>query len=298
MECGVCTLRGDGEIEQILYYGGDADWNQKGGKVVGWNNCGEILKFCLHSAQSNIFESHVVELPLIEYTYRAFFNFIKRIFIMFQRFALNISPEILAKTFDLLEIPQIESRYNIAPGQVITIVRRIGGQNKLDFIAWGLSQNALEDCVHAPAAVCSETVHENPTFAHAIKYNRCIIPASGFYELLPNDNQKQPYYFRMNSSVVGFAGLWEKWLAEDGSETETCSILTTTSNELIRPINDRMPVVLQSSDYSLWLNGNVCDPNELQRVYLPYPSDLMVAFQVPDLVKNLRFDSAACIIQM
>jgi putative SOS response-associated peptidase YedK len=216
------------------------------------------------------------------------------------RFTLQNPPEVLAKAFDLLELPEIEPRYNIAPSQLVATVRHVGDHNKLNFLKWGLLLPSVEkDVTYTSINARCETVHEKPTFQHALKFNRCIIPATGFYEWVPEGNHKQPYYLRLsNSGIMGFAGLWEIWDAEDGTQIETCCILTTSANELMIPIHDRMPVILQPEDYNFWLNRNMHDPNELQRLYQPYPSDLMVAHLVPDLVNIPRFDSAACIVQM
>lgn len=212
------------------------------------------------------------------------------------RFTFNITSEALAKMFSLNEVPQVEARYNIAPSQNIATVRHVGNHNKIDFLKWGFIS---KDITHTHINARSETVHEKPAFAHAIKYNRCIIPASGFYEWLLKDNNKQPYYIRLsNSSGFGFAGLWEKWSTEDGIEHETCCILTTDANEVVKPIHNRMPVILQPDDYNFWLNRNMHDPHELQRLFKPYPSELMVAHPVSTLVNNTRFDGAACILQM
>ena len=215
------------------------------------------------------------------------------------RFTLNITPEVLAKIFDLKEIPQLEPRYNIAPGQHIACIRQIGDHNQLDLLKWGLQPSWFEDAAHAPINARSETVHEKQTFAHAIKYNRCIIPVSGFYEWLPQEGRKQPYYIRLlNSSVMGLAGIWETREAEDGTELNTCCILTTDANDIVKPIHDRMPVVLQPEAYALWLDRNRQDPHEFDTLYLPYPAELMYAHPVPDLVNIIRFDSASCIVQM
>ncbi len=214
------------------------------------------------------------------------------------RFTLIIAPEALAKVFNLQEVPEIEHRYNIAPSQTVAAIRHIGDHNELVFLKWGLIPSWLEDHSHAPINARSETILDKQIFRHAIKYNRCIIPASGFYEWLPQGDHKQPYYIRMNSSFVGFAGLWETTKADDGTDVVTCCVLTTIANEVVKPIHDRMPVILHSDDYSFWLNRNMHDPHELLGLYKPYPSDLMVAYKVPDLVNNARFDSASCIVQM
>ncbi len=219
---------------------------------------------------------------------------------MCSRFTLITYPEALAKMFDLQEVPQIEPRYNIGPGQQVVCIRHLGDHNQLDLLKWGLLPSLFEDITHTSINAQSETsetaVHE---ITHAIKYNRCIIPASGFYEWLPQGNRKQPYYIRLlNSSVMGFAGLWETKKTEDGTELNTCCILTTEANDIVKPIHDKMPVVLQPEDYDFWLNKNMHDLHELEKLYQPYPADLMYAHPVPDLVNNIRFDSASCIVQM
>lgn len=211
------------------------------------------------------------------------------------RFTLNATPEVIAKTFNLQEIPDLTLRYNIAPGQKIAIVRYFEGHNRLDLFNWGLTT----DNTHPIISIRSETVHDEPSFSHAIKHNRCVIPATGFFEWKTEDNMTQPYYVRLlNSGIMGFAGIWESGITEDGTAVETCCILTTTSNDLIQPIYERMPVILPPEEYGFWLDNDVHHPIELQRLYQPYQSDLMVAHEVPDLVNNPRFDSPSCILQM
>jgi len=215
------------------------------------------------------------------------------------RFTLNATPEVIAKTFNLQEIPDLTLRYNIAPGQHVAIVRHFEDNSRLDLLNWGLVPGGSKDNNHPLISVRSETVHEEPSFQNAIKHTRCIIPATGFFEWKHEDNREQPYYVRLlNSGIMGFAGIWECWKAEDGTEAETCCILTTSSNRLIQPIHKRMPVILSPDDFGFWLDKNVQHPIELQRLYQPSPSDLMVAHEVPDLVNNPRFDSPSCILQM
>lgn len=219
------------------------------------------------------------------------------------RFTLIVTPEVLAKTFDLSEIPQIEHRYNIAPGQSVACIRKIDGRMSLDFLTWGAASPELtaDASTHGIINMCTESLSEQTNFLHAIQYNRCIIPATGFYEWLPrnNDNGLQPYYIRLlNSSVMGFAGLCMMNVTEEGTAIESCCILTTRANELIVPIHDRMPVILQPEDYELWLDGTVHDPQELERLYQEYPPELMFAHPVPNLVNTPRFDSPSCILQM
>ena len=100
------------------------------------------------------------------------------------RFTLNIPPEVLARVFGLQEDPQYEPRYNIAPSQNIASIRHIGDHNKLDFLKWGLIPSWSKDATHFSINARSETVHEKPTFAHAIKYNRCIIHHTVYHKYL------------------------------------------------------------------------------------------------------------------
>ena len=108
---------------------------------------------------------------------------------MCSRFTLNIHPEVLAKTFDLVEIPQYELRYNIAPGQNIVVVRRGGNRNRLDTLTWGLTTGEPEGSGQPVINIPSETIGTDTDYASALSGRRCIIPASGFYDWLPSESQ-------------------------------------------------------------------------------------------------------------
>jgi len=195
----------------------------------------------------------------------------------------------------------LEPRYNVAPTQQVAVVRSAGEHKTLVLMSWGLVPSWSEDTKIASHTINarSETVAEKPAFRHAIKYNRCIVPVSGFYEWKPVEHHKEPYYIEMaNHAPMCLAGIWEKWNAPDHSVLETFSILTTTSNSLLAPIHDRMPVILHPGDFNLWLSKNMHDPQELERLYNPFPSEQMTVYQVPDLVNNPRFDSPACIARV
>jgi putative SOS response-associated peptidase YedK len=118
------------------------------------------------------------------------------------------------------------------------------GRRLLDFLLWGLIPSWAKDrsigqkMINARA----ETVHEKPAFRHAIRYRRCLVPASGFYEWQQEEKGKVPLYVRLkDGSPMPFAGLWESWKTPEGEAVETCTILTTSSNKLIEPLHDRMP---------------------------------------------------------
>ncbi|NVN93469.1 MAG: SOS response-associated peptidase [Desulfuromonadales bacterium] len=218
------------------------------------------------------------------------------------RIVTAISPEYLASLFGLQDVPRIEPRYNVAPSQAVGVIRCDDSEhNRFDLMKWGLVPSWSKDTKIASHTINarSETVAEKPAFRHAIKYNRCIIPTSGFYEWLRTDQHKQPYFIHQaNHAPMCFAGIWEHWNDPDGAVLETFSILTTTANELIGELHDRMPVILSPEDYEFWLNRNMHDAQLLERLYQPYPAERMAAYKVPDLINNPRFDSPSCILQV
>ncbi len=211
------------------------------------------------------------------------------------RFTLHLPPELLAEIFGLLEIPVFPARYNIAPTQMIAVVKDAsGGRNRLDFLHWGLIPHWAKDrkigqkMINARA----ETVHEKPAFRHAIRHRRCLVPASGFFEWRHEDKGKIPLYVRLkDGSPMVFAAIWESWQAPEGETVESCAILTTSSNELIEPLHDRMPVILHSGEFRLWLDPEISDPAKLRHLYRPYPSDLMEMYPVSSLVNSPRNES-------
>ena len=221
------------------------------------------------------------------------------------RFTSLLSPELLAVIKEIFGIRTPESvvpRYNIAPTQQTWVIRSAGDHNRLDRMKWGLIPSWAKDPKIGNSLINarSETAHEKPSFRHAIKYNRCIIPASGFFEWLREGNKKLPNYIRFtDNGLMAFAGLWDHW-KEPGTETmlETFTILTTSANDLVKPIHDRMPVILHPDDYHLWLNKNMHDPEQLRHMYQPFPSDQLTMYRVPDLVNSPANDTPVCITRV
>ncbi len=211
------------------------------------------------------------------------------------RFTLQIPPELLAEIFGLLEIPVFPARYNIAPTQQVAVVRSTGNDhNRLDFLRWGLIPSWAKDPSIGSRMINarSETVHEKPAFRHGIKFSRCIVVASGFYEWKEEDKRKVPLYVRLkDGSPMCFAGLWDHWKSPEGENIESCTILTTSSNRLISTLHDRMPVILHREEYPLWLDREVTDPEKLKQLYQPYPADPMEMYPVSPLVNSPHNES-------
>ena len=141
----------------------------------------------------------------------------------------------------------------------------------------------------------SETVASKPSFRSAFKNRRCLIPTTGFFEWKREGDRKRPYLIGMrDGEPFAFAGIWERWTDPEGYIIETCAILTTSSNELVGEIHNRMPVILSPGDYNRWLAGDTAlEP--LADLHKPYPATLMITREVTDLVNNPRCDAPECI---
>jgi putative SOS response-associated peptidase YedK len=207
------------------------------------------------------------------------------------RFTLFDSASAVAGEFGLAEVPSLAQRYNIAPSQEIAAVRisAEGRAREYALLRWGLVPSWAKDPSFGDRMINarSETAAEKPAFRSAVRRRRCLVPASGFYEWKRTNGRKQPYFIRMRAGkVFAFAGLWETWKEPGGSVVESCALLTTSPNDLLRPIHDRMPVIVSPRDYDLWLSPEIQDPRELASLFRPYPHEEMDAFPVGTAVNN------------
>ncbi len=130
----------------------------------------------------------------------------------------------------------------------------------------------------------------------ALRKRRCLIPADGFYEWQPAGRRKQPVYISLKTrEPFGFAGLWESWTSPEGEESRSCTIITTEANELLKPIHDRMPVILNHDAEAVWLDPTIQDSARLLPLLKPYPSEEMEIYQVSTRVNNPDRDGPECI---
>jgi putative SOS response-associated peptidase YedK len=207
------------------------------------------------------------------------------------RFAQRTDPKRLAKWFGVEEVPELEPRYNIAPTQEITAVRETEDGREMVFYKWGLIPSWAKDTSMGARLINarSETVREKPAFRQSFKQRRCIIPADGFYEWQRTEGRKQPFFFQMrDESPFGFAGLWEQWKGEEGQVINSCTILTTAANEVLKPVHDRMPVILHPDDYSLWLDHDTRKLEMVEDLLRPYPAEEMASYPVSTLINSPR----------
>ena len=207
------------------------------------------------------------------------------------RFTLTLEPDDLQAAFPDFFFPvQVVPRYNVAPSQPILAIPN-DGTRKADFFKWGLIPSWSKDPTIGNRLINAraETLGEKPSFRSAFKYHRCLILADGFYEWKsqPGIKIKIPHFIHLKNGLpFAFAGLWERWQAGDGSEIRTAAIITTSPNSLMEPIHTRMPVILHTDSYTLWLDPAPKAPADLQSLLIPYPADTMEAYPVSTLVNS------------
>ena len=216
-----------------------------------------------------------------------------------ERFALYHDLQTLAERFGIESEPtSFEPKYNIAPGQNVSVIIKDGDEKKCVIMRWGLVPQWSNDPLIGFQMINArgETVAQKPSFKNSLRKRRCIVPCSGFYEWNKVDKKtKIPYHIKpKNDQFFGFAGLWDTW-NRDGGDLTTFAIITTTPNELIEPIHDQMAVILSKEDEQIWLDPNNQNPDELVTLLKPYPSEEMQAYEISSFVSNARNEGPECI---
>ena len=212
------------------------------------------------------------------------------------RFILTSPGRDLAEHFGLMTEPELSPRYNIAPTQEVATIRLDpdGNGKRLAYLKWGLVPSWAKETSIGSSLINArcETVSQKPAFRAAFKRRRLLIPANGFYEWMKMEDRKQPYLIQLaDRSLFAFAGLWEHWEGQENVVLESCAIVTTESNDLLRPIHDRMPVIISRNDYDSWLNSKISG----QELWRPYPSDEMICFPVNPKVNRSSYEQPDCI---
>ena len=217
------------------------------------------------------------------------------------RFTLRAPASVVAEQFALFDVAEFRPRFNIAPSQPVAVVRHVGDgpgpQRGLAWLRWGLIPSWASDPAIGNRLINAraETAAEKPAFRAALRRRRCLVAADGFYEWQRSGAGKQPYFFRMRDDrPFALAGLWESWEGPDGA-IESCTILTTEANAVVRPIHDRMPVILAPADCAPWLDPAVQTPEPLRPLLRPHPPEPMLAFAVSPYVNNPMHEDPRCI---
>ncbi len=208
------------------------------------------------------------------------------------RFASTLPPELIARLFATRNaLPNLGPNWNTAPSQKALVVRRHPdtGERHLDALKWGLLPSWSKDAAKAkrPINARSETVAQLPTFRGAFAKRRAITPVAAFYEWYrPKGQPKQPFAIaRADGSPLALSGLWEGYMWASGEVTQTFSILTTTANRLMQTVHDRIPVVLQASEWPLWLGEAEGEPSSLLH---PAGEDVLRLWPISTVVNAVR----------
>lgn len=215
------------------------------------------------------------------------------------RFTLAVPAEQVATQFQLSQVPDLAPRYNIAPTQQVAAVRATDAGRELVLLRWGLVPSWAKDPSVGAKMINarSETVAEKPAFRAALRQRRCLIPADGFYEWQAQAGGKQPFHIRLaEGGPFALAGLWEHWKTPEGGWLHSCTILTTEANELMRPLHERMPVILPAEHHARWLDPGLHDAGPLQELLRPFPADQMLAYPVSKAVNKVGNDGPELVV--
>jgi len=189
-----------------------------------------------------------------------------------------------------------KARYNCAPGQALAVISN-DNPGELAYFRWGLIPFWAKDPAIGNKLINAraETIAEKPSFRNAFKKHRCLIVADGFYEWQKLGKIKKALYFSLKSErPFGFAGLHETWVSPEHQSIHTCTIITTEPNELINPIHDRMPVIVEKDREVAWIDPANHNQKELLSILKPYPSDEMTMSEVdPKLLYRPKMPESA-----
>ena len=214
------------------------------------------------------------------------------------RFTVAMDIEELQEAFPGVDFGlYLKPNYNVAPSQQVLAIPNFDAGKALPF-QWGLIPSWSKDkkigykMINARA----ETLHEKPSFKKPYRSQRCLIPANGFFEWKKQGTQKTPIYIQLKSKKpFAFAGLWEKWEPGDQEPIQSFTIITTEANDFLKPIHQRMPVILKPDDYAHWLNPEIKEFDQLAGLLAPYAADEMSFYPVSTFVNSPKNNNAECI---
>lgn len=221
------------------------------------------------------------------------------------RFVRDSSIELIAERFrigKLLPEMALPPSYNVAPTQDIIIVNNRGDRQMVR-CRWGFVPSWATDISIGSRMINAraETVATKPSFKNAFRKQRCLIVANGFFEWKKVEKHKTPMYISLKSGEpFGFAGLYNVWTAPTGEKTCSCTIITTTANEAIESIHDRMPVIIPRNQEDKWLDPEQQEADQLLELLKPYSADKldiwevstkvnMPGYNAPDTIKTVGY---------
>lgn len=214
------------------------------------------------------------------------------------RFSLLTNVKALIERFGIQVVDSRPSpRYNIAPSQSVSVIIENEGRRMVE-MRWGLIPHWAKDSKIGNKMINArvESLLSKGIFKPALRSRRCLILADGFYEWQMIGKVKKPMHIRLKSrEPFAFAGLFENWRSPTEKIIQSCTIITTTSNDLMAPIHDRMPVILERTDEADWLTAESTDPTTLVELLKPYESAPLEAYEVSTFVNSPANEGSECI---
>lgn len=215
------------------------------------------------------------------------------------RFVSSSPPDDIARYFGATvdtHAADLPANYNVAPTNDVMVVYEDGSARMLDTFHWGLVPSWAKDLRIGSRMINAraETVADKGAFKRSFATRRCIVPVDGFFEWAPvvGHRTKQPYFIHaVDQAPLAFAGLWAQWRGEVAGEqvvVRSATIITTSANETMAPVHDRMPVILDASSWAEWLDPAAQDPVQLQRLLVPAPPTLLRLRPVSTQVNSVR----------
>jgi putative SOS response-associated peptidase YedK len=226
------------------------------------------------------------------------------------RFVQVSSPDLLVERFGVDEVaaPAHAPSYNVAPRAGVYAVRdraeQDGRRRSLSELRWGLVPSWAKDTKVGDRMINAraESLTDKPAYERAFRRHRCLVPADGFYEWQRRGSRKQPMFIhRRDGEPMAFAGLWAAWRDGDGDDADwlrSCAIVTTDANDVLAPLHERMPVVLEERDWDRWLDPSADDVNALARLLVPASNELLVAYPVSSAVNSADNDGPELVQQV
>lgn len=187
-------------------------------------------------------------------------------------------------------------RYNIAPTQMVPIIRSIDGKRWLSLVRWGLIPHWAKELKKPQINARGETIFEKPMFRDAARHRRCLVLTDGFYEWKRDANDKplQAYFVaRADGRPFAMGGIWDTWISPDGEVIDTVAIVTTLANAEIVGIHDRMPVILAPGDYLTWIEADRVSVEEAKALIKPAPDGTLAPRPVSNRANAVKNDDAA-----
>jgi putative SOS response-associated peptidase YedK len=214
------------------------------------------------------------------------------------RYGFEAGQRELLSRFQLEQVvAQLPMSFNVTSGMTMPVVMK-QSPNRLELMEWGFLPRWAKDpdATRRPINARAETVATSPMFRQALRFQRCLAPARGFFEWQNTTSGKQPYWIQLQGGeLFAFAGLWESWSDHQGRELRTYTIITTEPNELLAPIHNRMPVILPRDAEEAWLNPDETEGERLTELLRPYAPWTLEAWPVSRAVNNPQNDSVELI---